>query len=83
MIYEAKISSKYQVTVPKAVVEQLSVGPSDKNVFDGCSGKIFLRTKVLTAAAAMSRMSKVYSCKPKTVEELNDAIGERLKREYK
>ncbi len=70
---ESGITSKGQTTLPKAVREALGVKPGDRIRYAIVDGKVMM-FPVLPAARLYGRLQ--YNGPPKTLEEIDRAIGD-------
>ena len=78
-IFEAKMTSKGQVTVPAEVRELFGIKPGDKLLF--CTGenrglKIIVKNRRAVEMAGMLASDALSA--PLSIEELGDALGEAL-----
>ena len=72
-MFESRITSKGQTTLPKAVREALGVKPGDRVRYAIFDGKVMM-LPALPAARLFGRLQ--YNGPPKTLEEINRAIGD-------
>ncbi len=70
---ESGITSKGQTTLPKAVREALGVKPGDRIRYAILDGKVMM-LPALPAARLIGRLQ--YNGPPKTLEEIDRAIGD-------
>lgn len=78
------MTSKNQITVPKAIVAALHLKPSSKLMFEiGEAGVVTLRAKSATFADLAESSSKRAKAKTSTVEEMNKAAGRGAVERYK
>jgi AbrB family looped-hinge helix DNA binding protein len=74
---EATLTSKSQITVPKAVRESLGVGPGDKIQFVP-AWKGFRLVVVKGDITSLAGVFKGRRSKPLTIEEMDQAIAEAV-----
>ncbi len=78
------MTSKNQVTVPKAIVAALHLKPSSKLMFEiGEAGVVTLRAKSATFADLAKNSPKRANVKAATIEEMNGALGRGAIERYK
>lgn len=58
MIAESVLSSKFQLTLPKAVAKHLGAQPSDRIIYQCEGSKVFLRVKNLSIKGAIARFPR-------------------------
>ena len=75
---EATMTSKGQVTVPKAFRDRLNLKTGDKIEFVEIDGKIMLNARNLRAVDLIGILGPPPSGKSLTVEEIDDAIAEAV-----
>ena len=78
MIVTSKITKKFQTTIPKAVVEQLGIKPSDRLVYEVKEGAITLRAqtgRVVDLAGKFAHFGKKPR-RPLSISELRDAAAD-------
>ena len=74
---EATLSSKGQITLPKALRDTMHLKAGDKLMFEETSDGAFTVKPRLTDVRSLRGMIK-YSGKPLSVEEMNDAVAQHL-----
>lgn len=78
------MTSKNQVTVPKAVVAALHLKPSSKLMFEiGEAGVVTVRAKSATFAELAGNFPKRAKAKTATVEEMKVTVGRGAVERYK
>ena len=75
---EATMTSKGQVTVPKAIRDRLKLKTGDKLEFVEIDGKVFLNARNLRAVDLAGILGPPPSGRSLTVEEIDDAIAEAV-----
>lgn len=80
----ATLTSKGQITLPKAVRERLGVQKGDRLVFKFAESgtlQVEAETKKRPLQGFIGLLSHLAPSKPVTVEEMNEAIRERMRRD--
>lgn len=73
MIAESTVSSKYQTTLPKALVKKLGIKPSSQIIYQ-CEGPyVIMRAKTLSFKDAVARFPRKGQ-KAASLEEMQEAI---------
>ena len=85
----SKITSKGQITIPKAVRESLCLKTGDKLAFVEIDGEIVVRVKNKRAVDLVGILGPPPSGETLTIEQIDEAIGqavaeddERIRREW-
>ncbi|MBO6639804.1 MAG: AbrB/MazE/SpoVT family DNA-binding domain-containing protein [Roseitalea sp.] len=73
---EATMTSKGQVTVPKAIRDRLNLKAGDKLEFIEIDGKVHVNARNLRAVDLAGIMGPPPNGKSLTIEEIDDAIAE-------
>jgi len=72
---ESTLTSKGQITLPKALRDELHLKSGDRIAFErNDDGSYVLRPKTLTAASLKGFLKDSYKGPPKTLEEIEEAI---------
>ena len=79
---EATMTSKGQVTVPKAFRDRLNLKTGDKIEFVEIDGKIMLNARNLRAVDLIGILGPPPSGRSLTIEEIDDAIAEAAVARY-
>jgi antitoxin PrlF len=74
----AILTSKGQMTLPKAVRDDLKVGPGDEIELIKTDGQYVLRPRNVSAAALAGILGKPPAGRAMTVEEMDEALGKAL-----
>lgn len=73
MLAESTLSSKFQTTLPKALVKRLGLKPADRIIYQ-CEGPlVFLRSKTLSAKDALARFPRKGQ-RAASLEEIQEAV---------
>ena len=75
---EATMTSKGQVTVPKAIRDRLNLKTGDKLEFVEIDGQVVLNARNLRAVDLAGILGPPPSGKSLTIEEIDDAIAEAV-----
>ena len=79
---EATMTSKGQVTVPKAIRDRLNLKTGDKLEFIEINGQVVLNARNLRAIDLAGILGPPPSGKSLTIEEIDDAIAEAAIERY-
>jgi len=74
MIFESKISSKNQVTLPKKIMRRLGLSPRDRIVFQEEDGAVIIRPKNKTLSQLRGSFPR-QGQKALSPEQMEEAIG--------
>lgn len=78
---ESTLTSKGQITLPKALRDELHLRSGDRIAFErNDDGSYILRPKTVSAASLKGFLKDFYKGPPKTVEDMNRAIAENAGR---
>ena len=78
---ESTLSSKGQITLPKALRDELHLKSGDRIAFErNDDGSYVLRPKTVSAASLKGFLKDKYHGPPKSVEEMQEAILENARR---
>lgn len=76
----ARMTSKGQITIPKAVRDKLHLKTGDEVAFVlGENGEVRLRPRNKSVKDVCGMLSKYKRKRPVTVEEMNDAIAREMR----
>lgn len=72
---ESTLKSKGQITLPKALLDELHLKSGDRIAFErNDDGSYVLRPKTVSLASLKGILKDKYSGPPKTLEEIEEAI---------
>lgn len=78
---ESTLTSKGQITLPKALRDDLHLRSGDRVAFDrNDDGSYVLRPKTVRAASLAGYLKDFYTGPPKTLEDMDRAIAENAGR---
>lgn len=78
---ESTLTSRGQITLPKALRDELHLKSGDRISFErNDDGSYVLRPKTISAASLKGILKDFYKGPPKTVEDMNRAVAENAGR---